>query len=191
MGCCLHENLVWFLFLRTSGCGSIGGTLTTWSVGHVPILTGGGGNTFRDTGGTGFWHETHCMRGGMEAVYNDILQEIGFWWFAPVQAAKGALFTARSRAGRAGESTLPPAVTEQRIGVVTSVDPAAMCGVVQLPRSRVSDSVIVAVGSRAHRPSAVRDSYRPPALRLDLCSRRDDWRVAFCTGDTTWEFHVR
>ena len=30
----------------------------------------------RDTGGTGFWHEAYFMRGGMEAVYNDILQDI-------------------------------------------------------------------------------------------------------------------
>ena len=45
-GLLLHENLVWSLFLRMSGCGSIGGTLTHSSVGHVPIPTGGGGNTF-------------------------------------------------------------------------------------------------------------------------------------------------
>lgn len=69
----------------------------------------------RDTGGTGFWHETYFMRGGMEAVYNDILQDIGFLRFAPVQPAKGARFTARSRAGRPGEATLPPAVTEEEL----------------------------------------------------------------------------
>ena len=26
----------------------------------------------RDTGGTGFWHETYLMRGGMEAIYDDV-----------------------------------------------------------------------------------------------------------------------
>ena len=26
----------------------------------------------RDSGGTGFWHETYFMRGGMEAVYDDV-----------------------------------------------------------------------------------------------------------------------
>jgi hypothetical protein len=29
----------------------------------------------RDAGGTGFWHELHSMRGGMEAVYDDMLEE--------------------------------------------------------------------------------------------------------------------
>ncbi|HNP41498.1 MAG TPA: DUF4188 domain-containing protein, partial [Nitrospira sp.] len=67
----------------------------------------------RDTGGTGFWHEAYFMRGGMEAVYNDILQDIGFLRFAPIRPAKGAQFTARSRAGRTGESALPPAVLEE------------------------------------------------------------------------------
>jgi len=53
------------------------------------------------------------MRGGMEAVYDDILQEIGFLPFAPAREAKGPLFTARSRAGRTGEPALPLAVTEE------------------------------------------------------------------------------
>ncbi len=69
----------------------------------------------RDTGGTGFWHETYFMRGGMEAVYDDILQEIGFLRFAPAREAKGPLFSARSRAGRTGEPALPPAVTEEEL----------------------------------------------------------------------------
>lgn len=69
----------------------------------------------RDTGGTGFWHEAYFMRGGMEAVYNDILQDIGFLRFAPIQPAKGARFTARGRAGHTGESTLPPAMTEEEL----------------------------------------------------------------------------
>ena len=69
----------------------------------------------RDTGGTGIWHEAYFMRGGMEAVYNDILQDIGFLRFAPIQPAKGARFTARSRAGRTGEPALPPAVLEDEL----------------------------------------------------------------------------
>ncbi len=69
----------------------------------------------RDTGGTGFWHEAYFMRGGMEAVYNDILQDIGFLRFAPIQSATGARFTARSRAGQPGEATVPPAVTEEKL----------------------------------------------------------------------------
>lgn len=69
----------------------------------------------RDTGGTGFWHEAYFMRGGMEAVYNDILGDIGFLRFAPIQPAKGGMFSARGRAGRTGEPPLPPAVTEEEL----------------------------------------------------------------------------
>jgi hypothetical protein len=27
---------------------------------------------FKDSGGTGFWHETYFRRGGIEAVYDDV-----------------------------------------------------------------------------------------------------------------------
>ena len=115
-GLLLHENLVWSLFPPHVGMRQYWrdfDSLERWerSDPHRRWWQ----HFLRDTGGTGFWHETYCMRGVMEAVYNDILQEIGFLRFAPVQAAKGALFTARSRAGRAGESTLPPAVTEEEL----------------------------------------------------------------------------
>lgn len=30
----------------------------------------------KDSGGTGFWHETYFMRGGIEAVYDDIRKPI-------------------------------------------------------------------------------------------------------------------
>ena len=33
-----------------------------------------GGRTFlRNSGGTGFWHETYLMQGGMEAIYDDVI----------------------------------------------------------------------------------------------------------------------
>jgi hypothetical protein len=53
-----------------------------------------------DSGGTGFWHETYFMRGGMEAIYDDMNAPIGFARFAPVQAAEGAMFSARQRLRR-------------------------------------------------------------------------------------------
>ncbi len=55
----------------------------------------------RDSGGTGFWHEAYFMRGGMEAIYDDLLGPVGFAKFAPVRAAQGAMFSARSRAEHA------------------------------------------------------------------------------------------
>jgi hypothetical protein len=51
----------------------------------------------KNSGGTGFWHETYFMRGGMEAIYDDVYKEIGFAAFAPMQPARGAMFSARRR----------------------------------------------------------------------------------------------
>ena len=54
----------------------------------------------KDSGGTGFWHETHCGQGGMEAIYNDVVRPIGFMTFAPLLAARGAMFGAAARVGK-------------------------------------------------------------------------------------------
>jgi hypothetical protein len=66
----------------------------------------------RDSGGTGFWHETYFRHGGVEAVYVDMNIRTGFSAFAPVQAARGAMFSARKRAGLSGETTMNAAVSE-------------------------------------------------------------------------------
>lgn len=55
----------------------------------------------KDAGGTGFWHETYTCRGGMEAIYDDVPQRIGFARFAPIVSAQGARNSARGRLGRA------------------------------------------------------------------------------------------
>ena len=54
----------------------------------------------RDSGGTGFWHEAYFMRGGMEAVYDDMVRDTGFLRFAPALPARGAMFSARGRMGQ-------------------------------------------------------------------------------------------
>jgi hypothetical protein len=54
----------------------------------------------KDSGGTGFWHETYFMRGGMESVYDDIPRKIGLGAFAPGVDAHGPMFSARLRAAR-------------------------------------------------------------------------------------------
>jgi hypothetical protein len=69
-------------------------------------------NFLRDSGGTGFWHETYMRRGGMEAVYVDMQAPVGMMRFAPISGAKGAMFTARKRAGLSGEAR-SAAVSEQ------------------------------------------------------------------------------
>lgn len=59
-------------------------------------------NFLRDSGGTGFWHETYLMRGGIEAIYDDVPQPIGMMKFAPLNPARGAMFGAAHRAGKPG-----------------------------------------------------------------------------------------
>ena len=70
-------------------------------------------NFLRDSGGTGFWHETYMRRGGFEAVYVDVKAPIGMMRFAPVEAAKGAMFSARKRAGMSGEARAAAAISEK------------------------------------------------------------------------------
>ena len=67
----------------------------------------------RDSGGTGFWHETYMLRGGFEAVFIDMRAPVGMMRFAPVSPAKGAMFSARRRAGLSGDAPSPAAVSEQ------------------------------------------------------------------------------
>jgi hypothetical protein len=56
---------------------------------------------------------TDLVRDGkMESVFID-KAPFGFAKFAPVEVARGTLFSARRRMGRAGEPVVPPAVTEE------------------------------------------------------------------------------
>ena len=66
----------------------------------------------RDSGGTGFWHETYFMRGGMEAVYDDIVASTGLLAFAPATPARGPLFSARTRARVGGTPTAEAPLNE-------------------------------------------------------------------------------
>ena len=68
----------------------------------------------RDSGGTGFWHETYFMRGGMEAVYVDMPVDIGLRKFATKMPARASMFTARGRAAREGmaQQAVPVAEAE-------------------------------------------------------------------------------
>jgi len=53
------------------------------------------------------------MRGGMEAIYDDMPGEIGFAAFAPRHEARGSKFAARRRLERAGDTpTQPEGVSE-------------------------------------------------------------------------------
>ena len=65
----------------------------------------------KDSGGTGFWHESYSRNGGMEAIYDDIPMPIGFAAFAPLVPARGPMFGAASRSGSASPSH-PPVLSE-------------------------------------------------------------------------------
>ncbi len=69
----------------------------------------------KNSGGTGFWHEAYFMRGGMEAVYDDMVKNTGFLCFAPAQAARGKMYSARGRAQRRGEEGGPAPVGEEEL----------------------------------------------------------------------------
>ena len=58
----------------------------------------------RDSGGTGFWHETYFRRGGVEAIYDDMSSPFGLSQVGPLVPAVGPLFSARERAERRSAS---------------------------------------------------------------------------------------
>jgi hypothetical protein len=51
----------------------------------------------RDPAGTGFWHEAHPVRGGIDSVYDDMRRPPGLAAFAPTTPATGRLFSTRGR----------------------------------------------------------------------------------------------
>ncbi len=69
----------------------------------------------RDSGGTGFWHEAYFLRGGMEAIYDDVPRPIGFAAFAPAVDARGRMFSSRGRAGRGGAPSEAAPVAEAEL----------------------------------------------------------------------------
>jgi fumigallin biosynthesis monooxygenase-like protein len=63
----------------------------------------------KDSGGTGFWHETYFMEGGMEAIYDDLkTARVGLSGFAHLVPARGRMFSARSRNKLQGEAIAAP-----------------------------------------------------------------------------------
>jgi hypothetical protein len=62
----------------------------------------------QNSGGTGFWHETYFMRGGMEAIYDDIVKPLGFQGFATSIVARGPMFSSRQRLNLQGDELKQP-----------------------------------------------------------------------------------
>ena len=67
----------------------------------------------RDSGGAGFWHETYSMRGGIEAIFDDIPKPVGLLNFAKAIPAHGPMFSARKRLGLGGEPAVADPVSDE------------------------------------------------------------------------------
>lgn len=97
-GLLLHEDLIWSLIPPHLGMRQYWrdfDSLERWTRSEPHKLWWQ--QFLRDTGGTGFWHEAYFMRGGMEAIYDDLGAPIGMGRFAPQHAARGAMFSSRRR----------------------------------------------------------------------------------------------
>jgi hypothetical protein len=108
-GLLLHENLVFGLFPPHTGMRQYWRdfeSLERWTRSEPHRIWWQ--KFLKDSGGTGFWHETYLMRGGMEAIYDDMPKPVGMMRFAEVKPARGPMFGARVRAGRPGEPPVPP-----------------------------------------------------------------------------------
>jgi hypothetical protein len=113
-GLLLHENMVYSLFPMNVGMRQYWRdmeSLLSWSRSEPHRQWWK--NFLRNSGGTGFWHETYLMRGGMEAIYDDLPKPIGFMRFAPIKPARGALFGAAHRAAQRHEGE--PVVSEKEL----------------------------------------------------------------------------
>jgi hypothetical protein len=72
-------------------------------------------NFLRDSGGTGFWHETYFRRSEIEAIYDDIGIPMGLSAFAPAAIARGPMFSARTRLGVQGSETVSTPLSEAEL----------------------------------------------------------------------------
>src|SRR6478609_2014956 len=112
-GLLLHENLLLSLFPPHAGMRQYWrdfDSLERWarSLPHQQWW----GRFLRDPGGTGFWHETYFLRGGIEAIYDGVPDSLGLLAFAPAVPARGSLFSARRRARLEGAELLAPTVPD-------------------------------------------------------------------------------
>jgi hypothetical protein len=113
-GLLLHENLMYSLFPAHVGMRQYWRdfeSLERWARSE-PHLTWWK-EFLKDSGGTGFWHETYAVTGGFEAIYDNIPVPVGFLRFAKVKPARGGMFTARERMQHAGTITSSPPYSEK------------------------------------------------------------------------------
>jgi len=77
-GLLLHENFVFSLFPMHAGMRQYWRdmeSLLKWTRSEPHRVWWK--NFLKDSGGTGFWHETYMKQGGMEAIYDDVAEPVG------------------------------------------------------------------------------------------------------------------
>jgi hypothetical protein len=114
-GLLLHENVLFSLFPPHAGMRQYWrdfDSLEKWAPSgtHAQWWK----SFLADRGGTGFWHETYFRGGQIESVYID-MPPIGLSRFAPVETARGSMFSARRRLGLHQESSIEPAIPEKEL----------------------------------------------------------------------------
>src|SRR5581483_10271836 len=115
-GLLLHEPIIYSIFPFHAGMRQYWrdfDSLERWSRSEPHMLWWK--RFLHDSGGTGFWHETYFMRGGMEAIYDDMAVSTGMLHFAPVQPARGAMFSARQRLGLPGQARQSAPITQEEL----------------------------------------------------------------------------
>lgn len=115
-GLLLHEDMLWSLFPVHLGMRQYWrdlDSLERWTRSEPHKLWWR--QFLKDSGGTGFWHEAYFARGGIDAVYDDLSSPTGLARFAPTRPARGAMFSARRRAGRNEPLTVEPVLSEDEL----------------------------------------------------------------------------
>jgi len=112
-GLLLHENVIWSLLPPHLGMRQYWRDLESlehWTRSEPHRIWWK--EFLKDSGGTGFWHEAYFMKGGIDALYGDVSPPVGLARFAPAQPARGAMFSARRRAGRNDGPAPEPVIAE-------------------------------------------------------------------------------
>ncbi len=111
-----HENMLYLLFPPHAGMRQYWRdfeSLEKWARSEPHRLWWT--NFLKNSGGTGFWHETYFMRGGIEAIYDDVQIPFGLSSFAPTKLARGPMFSARTRSGIGGPQTSVAPIPEAEL----------------------------------------------------------------------------
>jgi Domain of unknown function (DUF4188) len=115
-GLLLHENLFYTFFPPHAGMRQYWRdfeSLEKWA--RTGVHADWWKDFLRDRGGAGFWHETYFRGGQIESVFIDMRKEVGLSKFAPLEEARGSMFSARRRLGRADDNGIESPVLEETL----------------------------------------------------------------------------